>query len=48
MSAYGAAVVLMVGAAAVATIVEPPLGVLAILAAYSWTVLAWTYKRERH
>ena len=48
VSAYGVAVVAMIGAATVATIVGPPLGVLAVLAAYSWIVLAWTYKRERH
>ena len=48
MSAYGVAVVAMIGAATVATIFAPPLGVLAVLAAYSWIVLAWTYKRERH
>ena len=47
MSAYGVAVVAMIGAATVATIFAPPLGVLAVLAAYSWIVLAWTYKRER-
>jgi len=48
VSAYGVAVVIMIGAAIVATIFAPPLGVLAVLAAYSWIVLAWTYKRERH
>jgi len=47
VSAYGVAVVIMIGAATVATIVGPPLGVLVVLAAYSWIVLAWTYKRER-
>jgi len=47
VSAYGVAVVIMIGAATVATIFAPPLGVLAVLAAYSWIVLAWTYKRER-
>jgi len=47
VSAYGVAVVAMIGAATVATIFTPSLGVLAVLAAYSWIVLAWTYKRER-
>ena len=47
MTAYGVAVAIMIGAATVATIFAPPLGVLVVLAAYSWIVLAWTYRRER-